>query len=119
LFVTPEELQPPAEILRTAELTRAAVERPGLAQAVMDPRVNALACASARARMNGLRSERAALVERALTQGLEALDRNERGKLLNDPVALSLLHLDVWTSSAAHASWKRERPPWPARERTA
>jgi membrane glycosyltransferase len=67
--------------------------------------------------MNGLRIERATLVERALTQGLEALDRNERGKLLNDPVALSLLHLDVWTSSAAHASWKR--PPWPARERTA
>jgi membrane glycosyltransferase len=108
LFVTPEELAPPVEILRTLALARSAVEGPGLAQAVMDPRLNALACASATARPHGVNAasaERTALAQRALEHGLDGLDRAERGRLLNDPVALSMLHLDAWTSPRAHASW--------------
>jgi membrane glycosyltransferase len=47
-----------------------------------------------------------ALVERALRHGLDALTPSDRSRLLTDPAALSALHFAVWTSPAAHVSWR-------------
>jgi membrane glycosyltransferase len=108
LFLTPEESAPPEEIRRTMELARAASRRPGLAEAVVDPLVNALACAQATARWHApasARADREALVHLALTLGLDALDRTQKNRLLNDPIALSALHLGALRSPHAHASW--------------
>ena len=112
LFVTPEEIRPPEEIRRTLELASTGVPRSSLADAVVDPVANALACASATPRGHFLpasRSRRGTLVARALTEGLESLDRDERGRLLNDPLALSALHFDVWATREVHPSWSRLR----------
>jgi membrane glycosyltransferase len=111
LFATPEEIRPPVEILRTLELARLAPAEPGLREAVMDAQVNALAAASATPRFHDAAGveKRAELVGKALSGGLEALDRAERTRLLNDPLALSALHLEAWAAPAAHASWKAAR----------
>ena len=108
LFVTPEEIAPPREIVRTMELTATPVARPGLLTAVVDPLVNALACAQGTPREHAadvaLRS-RAELVDKALTRGLGALDPKERSRLLADPLALSELHVEAWASPRAHPSY--------------
>ncbi|APV50027.1 glucan biosynthesis glucosyltransferase H [Betaproteobacteria bacterium GR16-43] len=99
LFATPEELHPFEEIVRTKELARTAREGPGLEEAVMDPRINALAAASGTPRFHesaAALEEREALVAKALREGLPALTRGERSRLLNDPIALSRLHLEAW-----------------------
>jgi membrane glycosyltransferase len=46
-----------------------------------------------------MRDERNRLVQRVVEKGVESLDRKEAGRLLNDPVALSLLHLEAWIPS--------------------
>jgi membrane glycosyltransferase len=102
LFLTPEEIEPPAEVQRTMDLARIERERPGLEQAIVDPAVNALACASGTPRFHepsSMRDERNRLVQRVVEKGVESLDRKEAGRLLNDPVALSLLHLEAWIPS--------------------
>ena len=35
---------------------------------------------------------------------------------MNDPIALAALHLQVWRSPAAHASWRQESPHDTAQE---
>jgi len=112
LFVTPEEIHPPEEVRRTLELAGAEATRHAFVDAVMDPVVNALACANATPRgllLPASRDKRARLVARALTEGPEALDRKDRGRLLDDPLALSALHFEVWTAVTAHPSWSRAR----------
>ncbi|HEY2630348.1 MAG TPA: glucans biosynthesis glucosyltransferase MdoH [Usitatibacter sp.] len=112
LFVTPEEIHPPEEVRRTLELSRSQAPRPTLLDAVVDPITNALACASATPRGHSLlasRTQRATLVARALVEGLESLDRREQVRLLNDPIALSNLHFDVWSTLQVHPSWFRTR----------
>jgi membrane glycosyltransferase len=111
LFVTPEEIHPPPEIRRTLELAHAARAEPGLHEAVMDPRVNALAADGGTPRFHDAAGalKRAQLVGKALGQGLGALDRAERSRLLNDPVALSALHLEAWAAPQAHPTWLAAR----------
>jgi len=102
LFLTPEEIEPPAEVQRTMDLARIERERPGLEEAIVDPAVNALACASGTPRFHeseSMREERNRLVQRVKEKGVGDLDRKEAGRLLNDPVALSLLHLEAWVPS--------------------
>ena len=103
LFLTPEELNPPAEVRRTMELARVERERPSLAAAIVDPAVNALACANATPRFRvseSSREERNRLVRKVSEKGVAALDAREAGRLLNDPLALSILHLEAWAASA-------------------
>jgi membrane glycosyltransferase len=104
LFVTPEELNPPWEIRRTMELAGVAGDGPGLAEAIRDPFVNALACANATPRFHespAARAQRDALLLRVRQHGIAGLDRRERGRLLNDPIALSVLHLESWAAAGA------------------
>ena len=109
LFVIPEELSPPQEIRSMMQTVSAAPSPPGFIEAVVDPVVNALMCASGIARFSedaALRSGRQELVRLALQDGPTRLTAAQKVRLLNDPVALSQLHLDVWTSPQSHAQWR-------------
>lgn len=91
-----------------AAFRRARHALPGFREAVVDPVTNALVCASGIARTRpaaAARAERLALVERALKNGPEALDSRQKLAVLVDPIALSLLHFQVWSSPYAHSAW--------------
>ncbi len=111
VFSIPEETRPPLELrLVRRHLSRLAPPV-GLADAVLDPIVNAVACAVAVPRSRPgplLLSARRRLVSAALG-GPAALGPRERMLLSSDPAALSQLHFAVWTSPAALASWSAER----------
>jgi membrane glycosyltransferase len=94
LFVTPEEILPPEEIRRTKELDQGSKIPPSLEDAVSDPGLNALATALGAPRAEN--PARVELIEKVRRGGLVALDRDERTRLLNDPIALSELHLEAW-----------------------
>ena len=119
-FLIPEESEPPDVIRATRKHWHRAPPPADLATAIVDPIVNALVCAQAVARpvLNWPREAISdALVERALRHGLDALNAQDRARLLADPPALSALHFAVWTSPAADASWRAaiEQPPVRAR----
>jgi membrane glycosyltransferase len=108
LLLTPEESRPPEEIRRTLALARAAPAARGLVEAVIDPSLNAIACAAAPRRTFTspiALAHRDALVRRAAADGLDALSRSERSALLDDAQSLARLHLEAWTAPQAHASW--------------
>lgn len=109
LFVIPEELNPPPEIRSMMRSVRNAVPGPGFVDAVVDPLVNALACAAGTARATRARSgndER--LVRTALVAGPNALTEAQKNLLLGNALALSRLHGLVWSSEEAHPVWRRE-----------
>jgi membrane glycosyltransferase len=119
LFVIPEETLPPREISdveRALAKPDAAVAKPdaamadGFVRAVVDPVVNAVHCAllgGTRGGRPGLRAARAALVERALDEGPDALSTDERRVLLADVEPMIALHRGVWqlADGALAARW--------------
>src|SRR5262249_7162052 len=108
LFHIPEETSPPAELRDLHTLLHAARqqegrlpprEHDGFVRAVVDPFVNALHRAllgRRRSQRATIRAARAALVERALADGPEALAARQRRILLLDPDATDALHEAVW-----------------------
>jgi len=109
LFVIPEELSPPEEIRAMMQNVRTAPKPPGFIEAVVDPVINALTCASGIARFSQagtVRNGRQQLVRFALQNGPAQLSAPQKIRLLSDPLALSQLHLDVWTSPESHALWR-------------
>jgi membrane glycosyltransferase len=108
LFLIPEETNPPRE-LRAVQEDLAYIANPhDFFDAVVDPGVNALACAMVVSRpvVPGMLSHaRQRLVEQALRQGPAGLSSQEKLRLLNDASALSHLHWHVWTSPLAHPDW--------------
>ncbi|KIF83190.1 glucans biosynthesis glucosyltransferase MdoH [Noviherbaspirillum autotrophicum] len=112
LFVIPEECAPPPELQACDAHQRASGEQPGFIDAVVDPVVNALACAAATARIGlppASSAARDALAQTALRAGPAALDEKQRATLLDDPLLLSQLHFDVWTCAHAHESYRIAR----------
>ena len=108
LFLIPEEVDPPTEL----RIMRAHVGRRSAAStfvdAVMDPLANATGCATAdphRRLSPGARSRRDRAVAAAVDAGPHRLSDRQKLFLLTDALALSELHLLVWTSPAAHPSW--------------
>ena len=122
LFVIPEEANPPAELRRLQTHLQRAVPLPGFVEAVVDPLVHALACASANMRRSqpaGVRESRQKLIDDAVAHGPDALSNAQKASLLGDPLALSRLHFQVWASPQANAAWFRDVPavvPIPAVE---
>jgi membrane glycosyltransferase len=109
LFVIPEELDPPPEIRSMMQSMRDALPVPGFVDAVVDPLVNALACAAGTARATRAQSgndER--LVRAALLEGPDALNDAQKNLLLGNALALSRLHGLVWSAAEAHPFWRRE-----------
>jgi membrane glycosyltransferase len=95
--------------LQAAAAHRSALRPPAnFVAAVTDPIVNALVCAAgtARPRMPRNKSElRQRFAQTALHSGPAALTEAQKNALLDDPLLLSRLHLDVWTHEQAHAQW--------------
>ena len=116
LFVTPEEIAPPREIRQTQRYLEQSGPPPDFSRAVVDPIDNAMAVAGRvtdPALFKRAAAERMALADRALEQGLGSLSPAEKTRLLGDPLALSRLHFEVWTSPRAHPGWHL---PVPRRE---
>src|SRR5208282_2567091 len=110
LFVIPEESRPPPEIRAVMASTAAADQCPSFVDAVVDPTINALLCATGtnRARQSVARhTERAQLVRKALVGGPAVLREAQRMQIIGDPEALAQLHAAVCTAADAHASWQR------------
>ena len=112
LFLIPEESDPPPEIRATEAYLRQARQAPAFVDAVVDPLINALACAARVVRTRlpaSAREQRSALVRQALEGGPASLTPPQKAMLLGDPEALSQLHFAVWTSPAAHDAWQTGR----------
>jgi membrane glycosyltransferase len=131
LFITPEETEPPAELAalraRMAMLEESGqlVLRPadsGLADAVLDPYVNAIHVsllrekrqnpdyAKALADLGVGKPEVRALCEKLLTEGPERLQRTEKLLILSDAELLPWLHRQAWLRpSETLARWWQEQ----------
>ena len=108
LFVIPEELNPPPEIRAAVMSAGRLAPTPGFADAVVDPVLNALICATSTPRTRPSetsRRERSQLILAALVGGPDALAEPQKMRIIGDPDALSELHAAVWTSDDAHPSW--------------
>lgn len=104
LFLVPEESRPPPELRHLRRRLRGAPRPADFVAAVVDPLVNALACAAGGGRVRAGRDEWLAA---ALAGGPEALSERQKLALLDDPQALSGLHFAVWTAPAPHPDWLR------------
>jgi membrane glycosyltransferase len=111
-FLIPEELHPPREILRVEEILGQTKPAPGFAAAVVDPAVNAMACATAVPRTGSgdkLRREPLRAAERALAEGPEGLPATQKLLLLSDPIVLAHLHQEVRRHPQRARAWGHER----------
>jgi membrane glycosyltransferase len=131
LFVTPEETAPPLELaalrerMATMEKTGELAPRPadsGLADAVLDPYVNAIhvsllrekrqnpAYAQALADLGVGKPEVRSLCEKLLAEGPEHLERMEKLLILSDAEVLPWLHRQAWLRpSETLARWWQEQ----------
>ncbi len=110
LFLIPEEMKPPPELRATNAHLAAMPPMPTFADAVVDPLLNALVCAVATARP-GLpvttHEQHMELANIALELCADALTPAQANLLLEDPLALSRLHFDVWCAPQAHPKWRQ------------
>ena len=131
LFVTPEETEPPPELaalrarmatLEESGQTAARAADSGLADAVLDPYVNAIhvsllrekrqnpAYAQALADLGAGRPEVRSLGEKLLTDGPDFLQRKEKLLILSDAEVLPWLHRQAWLRpSGTLARWWQEQ----------
>jgi membrane glycosyltransferase len=109
LFLIPEEHEVPPEISRMQQIAEDGSVPPGFADAIVDPVVNAMACASGIARFNQpehVRAERLRLVDAAVSQGPDVLTPQQKMILLGDPLALSRLHFQTWIKKNIPERWR-------------
>jgi len=108
LLMTPAEFEPPQELRWTRDYLQRTPTPPRFLDAVMDPVVNALTCASGVVRVKQSAAtcrERERLQRAALRGGPDALTARQKIMLLCDPLALSWLHFQVWTAADAQSAW--------------
>ena len=108
-FLIPEEAIPPRELRATQAYFRRAPAPPGFVEAVTSPVTNALVCAAGTARSKQsetTRQLRLNLVHNALLQGPGSLSAVQKNTLLGDPILLSRLHFQAWTSNQTDAGWE-------------
>ncbi|HBG19185.1 MAG TPA: glucans biosynthesis glucosyltransferase MdoH [Desulfobulbaceae bacterium] len=118
LFLIPEELSPPPELLSAGAATRPPLptDNAGFVLAVVDPYVNALHLAFRRQRRKvakGIALSRHQLVLKALAGGPDGLRREDKVTLLSDPDSLDQLHALVWQipDSQAARLWGLDSSP--------
>ena len=109
LFLIPEEADPPRELQTVRAHADPPGNAPGFLEAVVDPHINALACASLpRAGQSsdrvGTRHLRTIAI--AIERGPDGLTEGQKLLVLTDPVALAQLHRHVATSPTAHPAWR-------------
>ncbi|HEY8554664.1 MAG TPA: glucans biosynthesis glucosyltransferase MdoH [Burkholderiales bacterium] len=108
LLLIPEESRPPPELRAARRAVRRSSAPATFVDAVVDPLANALACAAAPARPaqhSTVQRRRVRLVNEAAALGPARLPAASRRRLLDDAVALSNLHFEVWASPAADGGW--------------
>ncbi len=103
LFVIPEEVAPPVELQATATHQKNTPPLPGFELAVVDPVVNALACAAGRGG-NGQRMNNK-LIRTVAASGPESLNEAQKAVLLDNASSLSHLHFEVWSSTESLGRW--------------
>lgn len=112
LFLTPEERNPPAVL---QDLTRAQEEAErepafaaGVADAVTNPRINALLATRSRSRKRRIGAIRSTeIYYKALHLGPDALSAEEQRALVTDPALLRALHRAIWRlPDAAFCHWR-------------
>jgi membrane glycosyltransferase len=106
LFLIPEEVQPPQELIATWRYTREATPAPDFARALRDPPTLELLAAAAMARHRDTPVQQRLRAERidGARQGLQALSASQHMALLNDPVVLEQLHRELIQHRRAHPS---------------
>ncbi len=105
LFMTPDETQPPQEVIATAHHARNARPLPRFADAVIDPEVYSAVRNAARSRRSAIAAAAGARrVEYALQAGPGVLSRAERVALLHDGAALDEMRRAARTAPI-HSSW--------------
>ncbi|HEU0196700.1 MAG TPA: glucans biosynthesis glucosyltransferase MdoH [Nevskiaceae bacterium] len=108
LLLIPEESEPPPELRATSCYTAETPPLPGFVDAIVDPTLNALLCASGEPRPirpAGTRAKRQQILERALEKGPTRLTPLARNTLLSDPLTLSDLHLKIWAAQNTDSHW--------------
>jgi membrane glycosyltransferase len=108
LFVIPEEATPPVELEATVAHLNAAKTMHGFVDAVADPRFNGVMCAAGKRHLRrSVQADqlREKMIETLLLKGPSAVPDVQKNALLADPVFLSRLHFDVWTTGHAHQQW--------------
>ncbi|MFN2375610.1 MAG: glucans biosynthesis glucosyltransferase MdoH [Candidatus Binatia bacterium] len=110
LFVIPEEVEPPRELvdldanMAEAKARAAALPAPwqdGFAMAVADPAMNAVhrSTLGARRRLkSAIREARRVLLDRIVAEGPDATDTRARRVILTDPDLIDEIHARVWRS---------------------
>jgi membrane glycosyltransferase len=112
LFLIPEETSPPPEIAAMQRYARSAPPAATWTDAVVDNACNAMMAAFAAPRPvlpPAVREARRRLVERAVSDGPEALTGFEKNTLLSDRDALRDLHRRVTSLEAVHPGWVAAR----------
>lgn len=110
LLLIPEEIESPRELRWTQEIMQDMPPMPGLAEAALDPALNAIVCAAAKRRLRPIDAKRrAALVERVLALGPERIEEHDKSALLGDALALSQVHLCLWTEPGRYGAWRAVR----------
>ncbi len=116
LFLIPEEISPPPELVMTGAFGQEAGDgsplvpeqlNSGFVQAVVDPLVNGMHLAFRRQKntpAQTLSGNRQQLVLKALSVGPGKLQPREKMDLLKDPVCLARLHLLVWELPGGEAA---------------
>ena len=107
-FLIPEEVNPPEELRSVQTEMGYTIKQHDFSEAVTNPSVNALMCSFGTVRIpqpEPLRRNRLRLVDKALRNGPDALNVQEKMILLNDVHALSHLHFQVWSSPSAYTGW--------------
>jgi len=107
LFLIPEEVRVPREIRAMTSHLVQSPPPPTFATAIVDPLVNALACAAALDRRRfplAVREDRAALARAALQGDPSNLPAEMKSRLLGDAGAMSWLHYHTWLKHSRSGS---------------
>ena len=106
-FVIPEEVAPPVELAATARYHLETPPVATFADVVIDPAINALACATGRSRES--RNPVALAAATAAAHGPSRLSEAQRNALLDNAVLLARVHEQVWSSTETLALWENSK----------
>jgi len=112
LFLIPEESYPPRVLRLMHRHLRRTPQTPDFIDAVIDPLHNAIASTADVARTqhsNALRHVQDEVIDRAVADGPDGINADEKAALLGDAPGLARLHFAVWTADDAHPRWLQAR----------
>jgi membrane glycosyltransferase len=110
LFVIPEEATAPVELMATVNHLNTKSASRSFVDAVTDPLLNGVMCATGKlhtSRSPAANHLREKMIEALLLKGPTAVPDVQKNVLLADPIFLSRLHFDVWTSTQANGAWQK------------